>query len=42
MNKVGLTGYCEPTVIIEEMLKAGFENIEVCPYKLPIGGWGER
>jgi hypothetical protein len=39
VRRVGMTGRCNPQAMAEQMMTAGFVNVTVRPYKLPIGTW---
>ncbi|KAI1612920.1 S-adenosyl-L-methionine-dependent methyltransferase [Exophiala viscosa] len=39
MGVVGMTGRCDPEVLAQQMREAGFINVHVKRYKMPIGPW---
>jgi len=39
MNKIGLSGACNPERVVSQMKQAGFINVTRLDFKLPIGPW---
>ena len=39
VTRVGMTGRCDPAKMTEQMTTAGFINVTVRPYKMPVGPW---
>ncbi len=39
VERIGMTGRCYPDVQVEQMRQAGFVDVKVIPFKMPIGPW---
>ena len=39
MERIGLTGFCKPQRVMDQMRQAGFVNVVCRNFKLPIGSW---
>lgn len=42
INKVGLKGHCDPDLVMQQMLDAGFVNVTRLNFKMPIGPWAKN
>lgn len=40
-EKIGMTGRCHPEAQVEQMREAGFVDIKVLPFKMPLGPWAK-
>lgn len=40
-QRVGLQGGCDPELVVQQMLNAGFINVQLKIFKLPIGPWAK-
>ena len=38
-GRIGMTGRCYPDIQVEQMTQAGFVDVKVIPFKMPIGPW---
>lgn len=41
VQKAGMTGRCYPDKMADQMREAGFINIKILPFKMPIGPWAK-
>ena len=39
ISRVGMTGRCNPEKMVDQMQTAGFINVTIRPYKMPVGPW---
>lgn len=39
MSKIGLTGHCNPDLVMQQMRNAGFINVTLKNFKIPLGKW---